>query len=364
MVKEDIYYLGFSVFPGIGPKRFDQLLSFFGDAKSAWEGSAKDVETILGSALTHQFTTFRTAFEAKAYAKVLEDKNIVFLSVKNSDYPVLLRQIPHPPFVVYVKGDLSVLSHDEAIGVVGTRKVTDYGRQVTEDITKGLIAEGFVIVSGLALGVDGIAHKTAIENNGKTIAVLGSSVDYCTPREHQQLYETILQGHGCVVSQFALNEHVGKGNFPARNRIIAGLSQAVLVTEGAEDSGALYTAEDAKGLGRPVFAIPGPITSSLSKGTNNLIKQGAIPISDAQEILDTLGIMGNQVKTHNVKVKKTQGETKEEQDILDLLEIQPLHFDEIARKIGKDSKEIGSLLSFLELKGIVKSNSQGEYSLT
>jgi len=375
-VTDALYYLGFSAFSGIGPKRLLSLLYTFGSPQAAWEASQNDVEEVLGKILSAKFEKFRNEFSLSGYASALKQKDIQYVTWERDEYPILLKTlIPKensgsnylPPFVLYVKGDIAVLQAEKTIGVVGTRKVTDYGREVTEHLTKGLVERGFLIVSGLALGVDGISHSTAIENNGKTIAVLGSSVDFCTPAEHQKLYEQILSGNGCIVSQFALGENVGRGNFPARNTIIAGISQGILVTEGAEDSGSLLTAQDAQKLGRPVFSVPGPITSYLSKGTNNLIKQGVTPILEVSDIIKALNYSSSDGKSPETNsfgpAQTVKGDTKEEQEVIDILKNESLQFDEIVRRIGKDSKTVGSLLSLLELKGIIKTLSNGNYSL-
>lgn len=373
MDRETLYYLGFSACPGIGPKRFAQLLQAFGSAENAWGSSETELKEVIGQAFAKQFVTFRQNYSLEGYGEALEKKHITPVTWKDKEYPALLKQyVPAhssnntftPPYVLYVKGNVSVLQKPKTIGIVGTRKVTDYGREVTKSLTGQLVREDFTVVSGLALGVDGIAHQTTLENNGLTIAVLGSSVDVCTPGEHQRLYDEILEKNGCIVSQFALNEHVGKGHFPARNMLIAALSQGVLVTEGAEDSGSLITAQDAQKLGKPVFAVPGPITSSLSKGTNNLLKKGGIPITEATEILDRLGIMVFQKTLKDQKIRVSEmSDNPDELSILSLLENGSLQFDEIVRTIGKDSKSIGSLLSLMELKGLLKSNTKGEYTL-
>lgn len=359
---DKVYYLGFSAFPGIGPAKFQKLLERFGKAEAAWNAGEKELQQIIGDTLTSQFLVFRKKFSLEKFVRHLEEKCIHFVTSDSEKYPSLLKEIHNAPFVVYIKGEVSLLSSARIVGVVGTRKVTDYGREVTQQLTGELVNEGFVIVSGLALGVDGIAHKTALDANGQTIAVLGSGVDFCTPREHQRLYDAILEKGGAIISSFLPGEAAGIGSFPARNRIVAGLSQGIVVTEGAEDSGSLITANFAKELGRPVFAVPGPITSALSKGANNLLAQGAIVTTSSKAILDRLGIMKNQ-KALSFAHQEVRGETSDEQGILDLLKTNPLHFDDIVRKMDKDSKAVGSLLSLMELKGLIKSNSEGKYSI-
>ena len=358
---ENLYYLGFSIFPGIGPALFDKLINRFASAQNAWRASEKDLLEVLQKKLVEEFITFRKKFDLQKYEKELKNKEIGYVTLIDEDYPKLLHQIKKPPIVVFFKGDRSLFGNTKTISVVGTRSITQYGKDVTQMLTKDLVDQGFIIVSGLALGVDGVAHKVCLDAGGKTIAVLGNGVDICTPSNHQKLYERILEQQGLIVSTVPPGEEPNKGSFPARNKIIAGLSRGVILTEGAADSGALYTADFAKDMGRPVFAVPGPITSRLSAATTTLLKTGATLVSNSQDVVDRLGIMTH-VKTKNFHIKSL-GDTSEEQEILDLLENESLHFNEIVRKIGKDSKAIGSLLSLMELKGIVKSLSDGKYSL-
>lgn len=366
-MSENLYYLGFAAFHGIGPKRFEKLLFQFGSAEKAWHAQESEISAVLKDAVGQQFINFRKEFDIASYAKNLEEKKIYFLTILDATYPMLLKQIPDKPYVIFVKGNVELLQSPLSIGIVGTRKVTDYGREVTEMFTRDLVEQQYVIVSGMAFGVDAIAHRVALKNHGRTIAVLGSGVDYPTPREHESLYQEILAHSGAVVSTFRPGERALVGSFPARNATIAGLSRGVLVTEGAEDSGALITAHDAIRFGRPVFAVPGQITSSLSKGTNNLIKGGATPVSSVYDIMQHLGqnVQSNRDESRGVKNTKVRySANKEEQVMLQLLENEALLFDDIVRKIGKDSKEVGSILSLLELKGLVRSRSDGKYSLS
>lgn len=354
-------YLGFSLCNGIGPVRFEGLLKHFGSAKKAWNASIRDLVPILGEALGVKFNNFREEFSITDYEERLNKKKVRFLILIDSNYPSLLKQIQRPPFVLYVKGSVEILKQvqnnmEKTIAVVGTRKVTQYGRDVTELLTAELVSAGFTIVSGLAMGVDAVAHQTAIDNNGKTIAVLGCGVDCATPAENQNLYDQIIERGGCVVSELPLGHSPTKGSFPARNRIIAGLSQGVIVTEGAEDSGALITADYALSFGRRVFAVPGPITSQLSKGPYKLIQKGAKLVTTAGDILKEFQISNikSQINTNNQRT--INNITKEEQEILELLENEPLHFDEIVRRSRLSSSQVGSILSIMEMKGFIKTD--------
>lgn len=353
---EKDFYLGFSVFPGIGPAKFQLLLNTFASAKNAWEADEKKLTSVLEERLVMEFADFRTKFSPDRYANKLEEQQIGWICSFEDDYPQSLKTVNRPPFVLFYKGNKTLLKEQKTIAIVGTRMISQYGREVTAMLTAQLVDENFIIVSGLALGVDGVAHETCLKNNGKTIAVLGSGVDVCTPVNHQKLYDAIIEQQSLIVSTVPPGEKPNKGSFPARNKIIAGLSLGTIVTEGAADSGALYTADFARKMARPVFAIPGPITSRLSAATSKLLKEGAVLITNAQDIVDTLGIMSLENKP---KVQKEViSSSPEEQQILDLLKIESLHFNEIVRKIGKDSRSLGSLLSVMELKGLIRSSGE------
>jgi DNA processing protein len=372
-MEERNYYLGFSSFPGIGPMKFKILLTRFGSAKNAWETSASELKKIIGEKLAEEFDEFRKFFSIENYISELAKKDVSFVILSDKDYPELLKKIKNPPFVLYIKGNKEILlrqltdQDDSArtVAVVGARRTTQYGREVTKLLTQELVANGFTIVSGLAMGVDAISHKTAIENNGKTIAVLGCGVDCCYPKENQSIYNSIVANNSLVVSEYPLAQLPTKGSFPSRNRIIAGLSMGVLVTEGAEDSGSLITADYARKFGRPVFAVPGPITSSMSKGPYKLIAKGAKLVTSAKDILDELGIRNHELGSikGGKSIKSIKGGSPEENMILKLLQNEPMHFDELVRKSGLQSSSVGSMLSVMEMKGMVKSLEGGIFGL-
>jgi DNA processing protein len=323
--------------------------------------------------LARKFEEFRESFSLQSYHEQLQSGEVLFLTLQDSDYPKRLKAIPNPPFVLFVKGNHhfndKYYYRDVVISVVGTRKVTMYGEEVTRIFTRELVDAGCTVVSGLALGVDAIAHGVTVSNKGTTIAVLGCGVDCCYPLANKQLYERIITSGGAVVSEYALGVPVSNGSFPSRNRIIAGLSDAVLVTEGAEDSGSLITAKYAFQFGRRVFAVPGPVTSSLSRGPLKLIQKGAKLVTNGEEILKELpisnllskklSIIGGRSQMSNRNIK---GETKEEQIIINLLQNEPLHFDEIVKRTKGSSSQIGTLLSLMEIKGILYL-AEGKYRL-
>lgn len=351
-------YIGFSAFLGIGPLRFKHLLDQFGLAEKAWQASFSELKNAgLGNVLVTKLDTFRKDFNPHTYETELAKQEIHILTRIDEEFPQSLLEISDPPIALFVKGKLPDQSKTW-IGVVGTRKVTGYGRQITEMITKGLSSSGCVIVSGMARGVDGIAHRIALEMGTPTVAVLGCGVDIIYPPEHADLYGKIISSGNAILSEVAPGHTVLKGLFPARNRIISGLSRGVVVTEGAEDSGSLITARLAAEQGRDVFAVPGPITSYLSAGPTSLIKNGAKMVTNVTDILDELGVVARTNGNGQVK-----GETPEQQKIIDLLASGEVHFDVIARNSGMDAAELGTTLSLMELSGIIRNLGNGKYAL-
>lgn len=360
-------WLGFSAFPGIGPLRFKLLRQYFGSAEKAWRADTKTLIKIrLGEKLTAKFDHFRKTFHLDDYLKEIMKKKITVITLKDKEYPKLLAQISDAPFLIYVRGDVTHLNEVQPrIGVVGTRAVTQYGRAVTEKITRGLVDAGVTIVSGMAYGVDTVAHQTAVDNGGKTIAVLGCGVDIIHPRINTTLYWTIVKKAGIVISEFPLGMYADKGMFPARNRIISGLSLGVVVTEGAEDSGALITARYAAEQGREVFAVPGPITSDLSKGPTILLKQGAKLVTEAKDILEELDIRNKPINqlTNNPINEEMKKLSNDERKILDLLRNESLHFDEIVKKTNIDAAKLGSILTMMEMKKLINNQGGGVYGV-
>lgn len=383
--EEKKYWILFNIFEGIGPLRFKLLLDFFGTAKTAYNASERQLLEIgLGEKLVRNFIEFRSNnFDIDSYILRLDKLGISVLCPDEDYYPKMLKEIEGRPSLIYVKSTNGIKSinsikdidvgaqhvapekdifEKKAIAVVGSRKVTGYGRQVTEMITEGLVSAGLVVVSGLARGVDEVAHKTAIKNNGMTIAVLGCGLDMVYPPEHKPLADEIIDTGGALVSEYPLGTPAMPGNFPARNRIISGLSLGVVVTEAAEDSGSLITASDAAEQGREVFAVPGPITSPLSKGTSELIKKGAKVVTGMEDIFEELRIMNYELRG-GMKKRDLCDLTEDENKILNILENESLHIDEIARRLELESGKVGGVLSMLEIKGIVRNLGEGVYGL-
>lgn len=348
-----------SLVPKVGAKRYYQLLSYFKTPEAAWNADKYDwIVSGIGNAVSEHFEEFKKTFDPEEFLANLEKLQITVITHSDPEYSQLLSQIPDPPPVLYVKGDTALLNPNTPIAIVGSRKTTQYGREITNLIAYDLAQNGCVIVSGLALGVDAIAHKAALKTG--TIAVLGCGVDCCNPRENQKLYDEILQNNGLILSEYAPGIQPNHGTFPARNRIIAGLSQAVVVTEAAEDSGSLITADYAEQFGRPVFAVPGPITSVNSHGVTKLLKSGSKIITSASDILEYMNI--NSTRSVNHLNFDELPVSDSEKEVLKLLSEQPLPLDELSKKTKIPVTQLLMLCSGLELAGYL-TNSSGEIRL-
>lgn len=353
------YLLALHSIDGLGPIRLRAMLDYFKDPKLAWEADALEARRIgIPETTVQRLMDRRKELDPCKYLESIKKAGIRWLTVFDENYPKLLGEIYDPPIVLYYKGEISNWNHP-AIAVVGTRKITGYGRVVTEQFTKGLSNAGLTIVSGLARGVDSQAHITTVAGNGRTIAVLGGGLNNIFPPENYGLAAKIAAGFGAVVSEFPPSAPSLPGNFPARNRIISGLSLAVLVTEAAEDSGSLITARLALEQGREVFAVPGPVTSSLSKGPVDLIKEGARIVFSPDEVLEELGI--NKTNRTNQANRTNQNFSEEEKKVLDTLTDEARHIDEIGRQLQFSSAKISALLLKMEISGLVQSIGAGIY---
>jgi DNA processing protein len=359
-MSERNYCLAFSFFSGIGPIKFGKLIKHYGSAENVWKSSEPELKSLLGEKLTLKFGDFKKKFEIEKYTDELLRKQISFVCINEKDYPQRLKKIPNPPIVLYIKGAINFNQKEtKYLAIVGTRRITSYGKSVTQLFSSSLAEAGLTIASGLALGVDGEAHKACLDVDGKTIAVMGNGVDICFPRENQKIYDKILEKNGVIISEFPPGEPPSVGSFPARNRIVAGLSDGVLVTEGASDSGSLITANFGLDFGRKVFAVPGPITSSLSAAPLRLIEKGAKLVVSPDDLLKELGIKNHELRKNK---KKFAGLSSEEKKIVELLENENLQFDEIVGQLNINPSKIGTTLSMMEMKGIIK-NSGGNYSI-
>jgi len=342
-------WIAFNMVRGIGPARLRLLRDYFGSLDAAWEASPLELARAgLDRRSIDALVTTRQNIDLDATMRRLDQLHVTVLTWDDPAYPQSLRTIDAPPPVLYVRGELT--SRDEwAVAVVGTRRPTAYGREVASMLAAGLARHGVTVVSGLARGIDGAAHQGALAGGGRTIAVLGSGIDIIYPAEHRRLAEEII-GHGALVSDYPVGTPPEAANFPPRNRIISGLSRGVVVVEGAEDSGALITADDAMEQGREVFAVPGNILARQSGGTNKLIQQGAKLVTSVEDILEDLNMVQ---ATQQMEVQAAVPDNPLEARILTLLSGEPLHIDEISRQVGLPISQVSATLALMELKGMV-----------
>lgn len=344
------YWLGFNLVRGIGPMRLRALLDVFGDVKTAWDASEQALrETRLDRRSLGNLLKARKQVDLDAVLRQVEQAGVHILTWESADYPVLLSQIPDAPPVLFVRGELTP-ADEWAVAMVGTRKATVYGREVAHRLASDLARSSVTVVSGLARGIDGIAHKTALEAGGRTIAVLGCGVDYIYPAEHRELAAMIIE-NGALVSDYPLGTRPEASNFPARNRIISGLSLGVIVVEAGIKSGAIITADFAADHGREVFAVPGSILSPASAGCNRLLRDGAAIVTDIQDVLETLHL--DQLSEKQV-AREILPENATEAAILERLSPEPQHLDALSRDLNLPIETISSTLVMMELKGMTR----------
>lgn len=350
MTPREWYYVGFSLVRGIGPARLRMLLKAFGDVEKAWHAPAEALYAAgLDRRTLQNFLETRARVDLKKEAQKVAAAGARIIDWEAPDYPRLLREIPDAPPVLYVRGELR--PEDEwAVAVVGTRKASTYGQEVTRRLVADLARAGITIVSGLARGIDAVAHRTALEVGGRTIAVLGCGIDRVYPPEHRDLARRIAE-RGAVITEYPIGTGPEPGNFPPRNRIISGLSLGVLVTEAGQDSGALITADYAAEQGRDVFAVPGSILAAGCRGTNRLIQDGAKLVLEAADILRELNLT---MVAQQAEARQTLPATEMESLLLSHLGNEPVHVDELTRAVGLPVSQIVSTLTMMELKGLVR----------
>jgi len=354
------YHIAFSQIPKIGSQKFSWLKNYFSDIEYAWRASSRELMAAgIEQNLAEEIVSRRQNINPDEEVEKLQRENINVITSEDADYPRLLKETYSPPFILYYKGDLKNL-HESAIAVVGTRKITNYGKQVTPEIVSQLIREGILVISGLALGIDALAHLTCVKNQKPTVAVLGSGLDKQNiyPSINRALANEILENNGLIISEFPVGMMPLKHNFPARNRIISGLALGTLIIEAGESSGALITAKFALEQNREVFAIPGQIGHPLSIGTNNLIKRGAKLVMSAEDIFEELNLKQLKLFKNNQQIIP---DTAEEGAILKHLQTEPLHINEIVKLSDLTTPEVNAALMMLEIKGLVKNLGNNNY---
>lgn len=351
MSNKDIkYWVGFSLIPGIGRVKLTQLENYFGSLEAAWRAAPADLKhSGLDSGSINAITSWRPKISLEAEMEKLDRYGVKVVTWHDPDYPSRLKEIYDYPPLLYVRG--SLLPEDEwCLAVVGTRRATVYGRQVTEEIVTDLARSKITIVSGLAKGIDSIAHHSALDAGGRSIAVFACGLDIVYPSENANLARRIIQ-QGALISEYPLATRPKADNFPRRNRIMSGLSLGVLIIEAGETSGAMITAHLALEQNREVFAIPGSVLSPASRGTNHLIQEGAKLVRDYTDILEELNLM---TVARQIEMKEVIPSSDTESLLLKQLCAEPTHIDEVCRSSGLPISTVSSTLAMMELKGLVK----------
>jgi DNA processing protein len=342
---------------GLGSTNFSLLVTHFGGITEAWAAPIEQVGRAgLDAQYLRAFSRARNSFDGDAELGALEKHNVRVFTWLDEEYPLSLRDIPQSPPVLFVRGERDP-AFEQAVAVVGTRRVTPYGRQAAEHFCTTLAGAGVAIISGLARGVDAIAHRVALEQGAPTVAVLAGGIDQVYPRENAGLADRILE-RGCLVSEYPVGIPSRPDYFPRRNRIISGLAKATLVIEAGEGSGALHTANWAFEQGRDVFAIPGSIFSRQSAGTNQLIRESTAKlVTSPEQLLEELNMLsaGGQLPLGAVKASTPPpSATPDEGRVLHWLQDGPRHIDEIARASGTPVAALSGTLQLMELKGLVR----------
>jgi DNA processing protein len=354
MAEDLFHWLALSLTPGLGSVLIKRLLERFNAPEAVFHASLRELLGIegLGEKLAGEIRKGPRTERVERELSLLKRAAGKIVTLKDDDYPRRLKDIYDPPALLYVRGELR--REDElAIAIVGSRKTASYGRWLTERIGEDLARQGITVVSGMARGIDSLAHKGALQGGGRTIAVLGCGVDVIYPSENRSLFHQIIE-HGAVLSEFPMGSPPEGGHFPKRNRIISGLSMGVVIVQASAESGSLITAGYALEQGREVFAVPGNVGAEGSRGTNRLIKDGAKLVESSDDILEEILPQWRREEGEPRKSKAAAVDLNREEEMLyKLLGETPLHIDAIIRESQLDPGRVSSLLLNLELKGLI-----------
>lgn len=348
-----LYWIGLSSIPGVGRITFRKLVNHFGSPERALSAPQDELKNVdgLSEKVIAEISTFSWREHAERELAKSVEAGIAIITADNAEYPEGLKKTPDPPNYLYVKGVLQP-EDGNAVAIVGTRKPTHYGRTVTHRIAYELASAGFTIVSGMARGIDTQAHRGALAAKGRTIAVLGCGIDVAYPPENKGLMKEI-SNSGAVISENPFGTKPEAGYFPARNRIISGLTRGTVIIEAAEDSGSLITAKNTIEQGRKLFAVPGNIGSVTSRGPNSLIKQGATLVESGDDILKELGMQTPDMR-HAVLSRPLPPLTQEEDAVFRCITNEPKHIDSIMNECRSAAGKLSGVLINLELKGLAK----------
>lgn len=341
------------------------LLEYFGSGKELWQADSKDLKysKIASQAVIEKIVAGRYKYSFDKELEKMKKIDAKFYTEYDKEYPEKLKYITNAPLGIYLRGKVAP-SNKRSVAVVGSRRITEYGAMCCEKFSGELAQNGICVVSGLAMGTDAVAHNACLKGGGTTFAVLGTGVDNIYPTCNTNLGEKIME-NGCIISEFPLETRAFPANFPIRNRIISGMCDVTIVIEADEKSGTMITANHALEQGRTVMALPGNITSRLSRGTNNLIRLGAAAVTKTEDILEELNITIPDKNTkENIKnsVKIINGLAPNEKLVYDCMDYEPITIDEIIEKINLNIQDTSCALTMLEVQGLIQKMSGQKYS--
>lgn len=350
MSPEEAYWIWLAQVQGLSHKRIEELLERFGSPQEVYRAGWERWASVVGVQLADRMRALRAQEAAEGLARTARDKGCQLITRAHPAYPETLRRMPDGPYLLYAQGDLSLLGRT-AVAVVGSRSVTQYGRRAAAYFGAGLAAAGVCVVSGLARGVDSIAQQAALDAGGKVIAVLGTGLDRCYPPENQELQGRIAR-EGLLLSEHGFGAWAKPWHFPVRNRLLAGLSRAVLVVEASENSGSLITAGYAVDYDRELFAVPGSIFSPSSRGCNQLLRFSARPALELADLLSALDLPAVP-QASGAQPRLPEGLSGEALALCTQLRGEDLSFDELVECTGLSPGKLNSLLTMLEMQGII-----------
>jgi len=362
-MEERLWWLALSLVPGVGKRRFMQLIERFQNPGEIFSAPLRDLTSVPGitEELAEEIRSFDRENALEKELGLIKEHQVTLLTRKDKGYPKNLNFIFDPPPVLYIRGEWRE-EDEQSIAIVGTRHPTRYGKLAAETLAGDLALRGFTVVSGMARGIDTFAHEGALSGGGRTVAVFGSGIDVVYPAENRKLMEKIIE-NGAVISEFPMGTIPDRKNFPVRNRIISGLSLGTVVVEAAAKSGSLITAREALEQGREVFSVPGNISSDKSKGTNNLLKWGARMVESVDDILEELTFCTasapekkRDISAVGEKGQKPSGDglTEEEREIFLLIREEGIHIDSIIEETSVLPHKAMSILAKLELMGLIR----------
>ncbi len=347
------YWVGLNTIEAVTPRRFHLLLNYFSDLEKAWYASEEKLREVPGGEeFAARLVEGRDDDAVDDELRRCEDQGIQLITLEDNLYPEPLRSIAKPPPLLYVKGEYR---QDDlmAIGMVGTRKYSNYGKRMAEKLSDQLCRAGFTVISGMARGIDTFSHQAALNANGRTIAVMGTGFAVPYPRENVNLMRRI-SASGAVLSEFPLDQGPSRWSFPQRNRVISGLSRGVLVVEAPAKSGALITAHDALNQGREVFAVPGDARRSTMRGNHGLIKDGAKLVEDAADVVEEFNNLQLSLPLEEDAVGQEPDLTDEQRKVYAVLDYEPIHFNEVLGRVDFPPARLSHIIFQLEIDELVE----------